>query len=276
MPTAGRCTFTVQFRAKRGADGIRGLRALLKAVGRQHGLVCVSIEKRHDQIRRTISCKSGRDDPSTRRSSHGEWKMSLGKRKGGGGDIAPLIKYDARAGVLYRCDRTRAPDGTWRADQTNITQGFSAVFDMENVEVGWIALSSGGPPNFVMFPVGSDIGDNPPSDKHKQGFRVRLKLAKASGGGVREFSSTAASTWQAIDKLHTDFERERGKHPGKLPLVRLTGAKQKKTPMGASYVPIFEIVAWTERPTELATTPAVADPAEMDVDPDNFADEVAA
>lgn len=33
---------------------------------------------------------------------------------------------------------------------------------MENVEVGWAAFSSGGPPNFVMFPVGSDIG-NPPA-----------------------------------------------------------------------------------------------------------------
>jgi hypothetical protein len=88
--------------------------------------------------------------------------MSLGKRKDGAGDIIPLMKFDARAGVLYRCDRTRAPDGEWYTDQKNVTDGFSAVFDMENVEVGWAAFSSGGPPNFVMFPVGSDIG-NPPA-----------------------------------------------------------------------------------------------------------------
>jgi hypothetical protein len=200
--------------------------------------------------------------------------MSLGKRKGGSGDITPLVKFDARAGVLYRCDRTRAPDGEWYTEQENITANFSAIFDMENVEVGWIAFSSGGPPSFVMFPVGGDI-ENPPSDKHKQGFRLRLKLAKGSGGGVREFASTAASTWQAIDKLHTEFERERSKHPGKLPLVKLTAVRPSKTPMGTSYVPLFEITAWVVRPAELTTTPpTVADPAEMDV-PD-FDDEAAA
>jgi hypothetical protein len=189
------------------------------------------------------------------------------------GDIAELIKFDARSGTLYRCDRARAPDGEWYTEQKNITDNFSAVFDMENVEVGWIAFSSGGPPSFVMFPVGSDIG-NPPSDKHKQGFRLRLKLAKGSGGGVREFASTAASTWQAIDKLHTEFEKERGKHAGKLPLVKLAAVRPSKTPMGTSYVPLFEITAWVVRPAELTTAPpAVADPAE---DAPDFDDEVAA
>jgi len=189
--------------------------------------------------------------------------------------LIPLMKFDARAGVLYRCDRTRAPDGEWYTDQKNVTDGFSAVFDMENVEVGWAAFSSGGPPNFVMFPVGSDIG-NPPSDKHKQGFRLRLKLARGNGGGVREFASTAASTWQAIDKLHTEFEKERSKHPGKLPSVKLTGVKPNKTSMGTSYMPIFEITSWVVRPAELTTAPPeVADPAEMAVDPD-LDDEVAA
>jgi len=201
--------------------------------------------------------------------------MSLGKRIGGSGDIPPLVKFDARAGVAYRCDRARAPDGEWYTNQTNITDNFSAVFDMENAEIGWAAFSSGGPPNFVMFPVGSDIG-NPPSDKHKQGFRLRLKLAKGSGGGVREFASTAASTWQAIDKLHTEFEKERGKHPGKLPLVKLTEVKPNKTPMGTTYLPIFKITSWVVRPAELTTAPPeVADPADMSVEPD-LDDEVAA
>src|SRR5262249_33139782 len=124
----------------------------------------------------------------------------------------------------------RDPNGEWYTDQKNITDNFLAIFDMENAEIGWAAFSSNGPPNFVMFPVGSDIG-NPPSDKHKQGFRLRLKLAKASGGGVREFASTAASTWQAIDKLHTEIEKERSKHPGKLPVGNLTEIKPTNTPI---------------------------------------------
>jgi len=166
--------------------------------------------------------------------------------------------------VFYRCDRTRAPDGEWYTDQQNITDNFAAIFDMENAEIGWIAFSSGGPPSFVMSPVGSDIG-NPPSDAHKQGFRLRVKLAKGCGGGVREFASTATSTWQAVDGLHTEFEKERGKYAGKLPLVKLGGVRPSKTPMGTSYVPMFKIAGWMVRPPELTPAAPAADSA---VDPE--------
>src|SRR5262249_50607470 len=153
----------------------------------------------------------------------------------------------------------------WYTSQENITGNFAAICEMENVEVGWIAFASGGPPNFKMSPVGADIG-NPPSDQHKQGFRLHLKLAKGSGGGVREFASTAASTWQAIDQLHSAFEKERSKHPGQLPAVKLNGVKASKTPMGTSYVPIFEITGWVARPAELTTAPPeAADPTEEEI-----------
>src|SRR5262245_50168783 len=153
-------------------------------------------------------------------------------------------------------------DGTWSTEQKNITDGLMAVFDMATIEIGWIAFSSGGPPSFVMFPVGSDIG-NPPSDKHKQGFRLRLKLTKGSGGSVREFASTADSTWRAVDKLHTEFEKERSKHPAQLPLVRVAGMTANRMPMGTSYSPIFEIAGWVDRPAELTTAPPeVADPTD--------------
>ena len=190
--------------------------------------------------------------------------MSIGKRKGSSGEILPLAKFDARAGVLYRCDRVRGPDGKWYVEQKNITDNFAAVFDLENTEIGWMAFFSGAPPNFVMFPAGSDIG-NPPSAKHKQGFRLRVKLTKGCGGGVYEFTSTAASTWRGIDALHTAFETERSKHPNKLPLAKLAGVKPDKTPMGTSYVPDFEITAWVVRPPELTTA---APPTEADVDPE--------
>jgi hypothetical protein len=227
---------------------------------------CIGWRGHHHERRSNIpksQKRSERDDPSFRRSTNGETQMSLGKRIGSSGDFTPLVKFDARAGVLYRCDRTRAPDGEWYTDQKNITDNFAAVFDMENAEIGWIALSSGGPPNFTMFPVGSDIG-NPPSDKHKQGFRLRLKLAKGCGGGVREFASTATSTWQAIDKLHTEFEQERSKHPGELPLVKLGGVQSSKTQMGTSYTPIFKIAGWMARPAELEPPEIPAEPAEME------------
>jgi len=186
--------------------------------------------------------------------------MGIGKRKGSG-VIVPHIKYDARSGVVYRCDREQAPNGEWYTSQANITD-FAAVFDMAGIETGWIAFASGTPPNFAVVPVGQQIG-NQPSDKHKQGFRLKLKLAKSCGGDLREFSSTSVAAWSAIDKLHDEFQRESAKHPGKLPLVRLTEVKPNKTVMGTTYTPVFTIASWVERPAELTTAPPhVADPTD--------------
>jgi hypothetical protein len=81
---------------------------------------------------------------------------------------------------------------------------------------------------------------------------------------AREFASTARATWAAVDQLHTEYERHRDKHPGKLPVVRVTGAKPVRTPMGTSYSPMFEIVSWVDRPLELAAAPPkVADPVKI-------------
>jgi hypothetical protein len=191
--------------------------------------------------------------------------MSIGKRKSGGGNFDLLLRYDARHGAAYLCDRVRQPDGTWQTEQKTINN-FTAVFDLPNIEIGWMAFASNGPPSFKMVKadMGADIGAAP-SPKHKEGFRLRLKL-KGDGGSVREFSSTAAATWQGVDKLHTAFLEEHGKHPGKLPLVKLTGTSPIKSPMGLSHEPNFQITDWVDRPPELPA-PAIADLREDDEEP---------
>ena len=55
----------------------------------------------------------------------------------GGGDFTPIVKYDSRAGRIFRVDRVQTNDG-FVSDPVDITQGFKAVFDFENIEVGWI------------------------------------------------------------------------------------------------------------------------------------------
>jgi hypothetical protein len=105
--------------------------------------------------------------------------MALGKRK----DalyFTPLVKFDARAGKLFRCDRVQGDTGDWETKQIDITDNFSATIDMENIEVGWIAFSSGGAPDFKMVPAGGDIGERP-SDNHKEGFRIHMKLTNGAG-----------------------------------------------------------------------------------------------
>jgi hypothetical protein len=196
------------------------------------------------------------DEPSIAAAQNGEWEMSIGKRKGAGGDFLPLVKYDARHGVIYRCDRVQTPEG-WETEQHNITDNFEAVFDMDSIEVGWMLFSAGAPPSFKMVPIGTDIG-LPPSGTHKQGIRLHLKLSKDCAGDapVREFSSTSVAVWQAIDQLHDEFEDGRHKHRGKLPLVGLAEAKPVKTMAGVNYAPIFEITGWVPRPAELQITKA--------------------
>src|SRR5262249_12516405 len=59
----------------------------------------------HFEICGSNTRRSERDGPSARRSSNGVTEMTLGKRKGGAGDIVPLLKFDARNGIFFRCDR---------------------------------------------------------------------------------------------------------------------------------------------------------------------------
>jgi hypothetical protein len=184
--------------------------------------------------------------------------MSIGKRRNIGSN--PLLKFDARSGSFFRVDR----NSNGEVEQTTIVD-LKAVFDLENLQVGWIAFNAGSPPNFKMVRAGQDIG-NAPSDKHRQGLRVRVRLA-GDKGVAREFSSTAATLWNAIDRLHDEFERDRGKHSGKLPYVRLAKLEQVRTLLGVVFSPMFEIISWVVRPSELTVAPeAVADPADVDVE----------
>src|SRR5262245_4252906 len=95
------------------------------------------------------SRKSESSDPAISWKSSGDFNMTLGKRQSGG-EIIPRLQFDARSGTLYRVDRVREANGTWSNEQKNVTDGFAGVFDLENIEVGWIAFT-GGPPSFTMF-----------------------------------------------------------------------------------------------------------------------------
>src|SRR4051812_47950315 len=53
-----------------------------------------------------------------------------------GGDFLPIIKYDARAGRIFRVDR-----GIDGPNPTDITDSFTAVFDFANIETGWMNFS---------------------------------------------------------------------------------------------------------------------------------------
>lgn len=172
--------------------------------------------------------------------------MALGLPPGGG-DIVPMIKYDARAGRFSR-------------DNADITQGFSAVFDLEQVDIGWIRFASMQAPDFVLVRAGQPAPDRPSKD-HKRGVRLMTVLARSIGGDMREFSSAAGCVIDAIDELHTAYSTAPEAAEGKLPIVALTGSSPVKTqtPTGqtTNYRPNFTITGWVDRPD---TLPIVAGP----------------
>lgn len=189
--------------------------------------------------------------------------MGLGlQTESGGGDYANIIKFDARAGRMFRIDRSQDGGGQWQTNNIEITNGFQAVVDMENISVGWALFAAGVAPSFSMVKLGQPLPAKP-SDQHKQGFRVMVKLGKASGGDVRELASCAKVVIGALDTLHTAYEAQKAANPGKLPVVALKGStavvSTGKGQSSTNYAPIFEIVKWVDRPDDLPV--GVAAPA---------------
>lgn len=186
--------------------------------------------------------------------------MALGLSVGsGGGNFLPIVKYDARAGRMFRVDRE---DGV--STPVDITRNFKAVFDFDNLEVGYINFDTGSAPDFVMVPHG-DAMPAKPSDKHRQGLRLTLKLSSELGGDVREIAGTSAALIKGIDALHDDYLSGDERHSGKLPVVVLadtvaveSGSGTKKS---TNYQPVFEIVGWVKRPGGLEGKAHVEAPA---------------
>ena len=195
--------------------------------------------------------------------------MALGYTNSGpgGADFMPIAKFDARSGRTFRVDRE---DGV--NVPTDITHNFKAVFDFENIEMGWIYFVSGSPPDFQTLPLPVPVPRPPkPSEFHKWGFRINIKLSAECGGNCRDFSSTAKGVGDAMDALHDEYLQGIKTNPGKLPVVIIkntapvtTGVGEKKS---TNYKPTFEIIAWVKRPADLdeaasakalAATPAPA------------------
>jgi hypothetical protein len=188
--------------------------------------------------------------------------MALGLTTGGtgGGEIQPYINYDAKAGRMFRVDRSQGGDGTWQTDKVEITNTVQMVMDLANIRVGWINYTSQGPVRKLVV-----LGHEPipprPDDKNaegkpafKQGFEINLLLDKASGGGApRVFGSAAGCVIEAMDALHDAYSSAPESKAGKLPIVKIAGVQPVKAGQSTNYKPTFAIVNWIDRPAALVS-----------------------
>ena len=170
------------------------------------------------------------------------------------GDIQPIIKYDSRSGRLSRIDRINNEN-----TPVDITRNFKAVFDLENVETGFIAFNAGAAPGFSLTRLADGKQAVRPSDDYKPGVRVLVKLHKDCGGDIREIAGNAKAFLRGIDELHNAYVEGLKTNPGKLPIVILKDTVAVTSGEGAkkstNYSPVFEIVGWAARPQDLVYTP---------------------
>jgi hypothetical protein len=169
-----------------------------------------------------------------------------------GGDFTPILKYDARAGRIFRMERVETDNG-FESKAVDITDGFKAIFDFEHVEVGWIHFLAGSAPDFKLVPIGNELPDKP-SASHKNGIRSMMKLAKDCAGGsaaVREIAGTSKAFLAGVEALYIGCEANAAANPGKLPVVVLDKVTTVKTGTGAksstNFQPVFRIVGWVAR-----------------------------
>jgi hypothetical protein len=184
--------------------------------------------------------------------------MALNLPKSDGGNRTPIIKYDARAGRIFRVDRTQEADG-WDSKTVEITPVFQAVFDMENIELGWLYFPTNDAPSIIVAKYGQPLPDKP-SKNHRAGFRVHMLLGAQSGGDVREMAANAQVSIKGMDALHDAYLAGLKEHPGQLPVVKLDGTEavqssgkdaSGKSVSSQNYMPRWSIFKWIPRPSQL-------------------------
>lgn len=172
----------------------------------------------------------------------------------GGQTFLPFVKYDSRAGRMFRVDKKA--DGS--TENVDITRSFKALVDLENVETGWMHFAAGAAP---IYALSRHDEPNPPKPvaEAKEGVRLVLQLGAACGGDVREISSNAKSMLVGISDLHSAYEAGLRDNPGKLPIVVLSDTKPVvttgKNGSSTNYMPVFEIVGWAPRSSQLVWSP---------------------
>lgn len=184
--------------------------------------------------------------------------MGLGLNTESGGNFTPFVKFDARAGRWFRKDENGDVD---------ITDNFSCVLDLEQIEAGWLLFAAGMAPNYLVQDINLGLPQKPEGKDWKQGFRVHVALPADLGGGIYELASSAKALIGVVDRLHTEYVQAPQKAEGKLPVVKMSGTTviETESPKGKTrnYAPNLSIIAWVARPATLvkkaptaAATPA--------------------
>jgi hypothetical protein len=158
---------------------------------------------------------------------------------GATGSIKPYVKFNAKADKWFA-----------KGETGDIEIGRPTfIADLANIVTGWLRFLEGQAPERVMDPA-LDRAAPSPGNGFKRGF-VLAVYSQNFFGGMAELSSASIHMGNAIREVYSDFEAQRGSHPGQVPVIACTGSEPMKDRYGTNYRPKFEIVKWVDRPAEL-------------------------
>ena len=143
----------------------------------------------------------------------------------------------------------------WTNSNNEEIQLKKVVFDIDNVQTGWLLLAVGQRewnPDVSLGKKGPQ-----PTPEHKRGFMVTLYNKEI---GAAEWSSNGVGPNMGLEQLYKTCDAQRAANPGKLPVVEYKGSKLEKIGKGTTRIPNFELVSWVVRPEGMD---AVAAPVEQ-------------
>lgn len=191
--------------------------------------------------------------------------MALGFTKNSGEDFIPSFRFNAVSGDALIAWSEQDKNGEWEKKEKDVKFPVKFIFDMENIEVGWLHFSASGP-SFALVPLGHPLPAKP-TPEHKQGFRVRMFNKEH---GLCAFANSSRTIGDVMDVLHDEYLKGIKDNAGKVPVVEIKGVKKVavKTKEGSKNYkqPEWSIVSWVARPDALKEQVSVVVESEPEED----------
>lgn len=117
------------------------------------------------------------------------------------------------------------------------------VFDIDNVQTGWLLLGVG----VREWQGDAQLGRKgpQPTPEHKRGFIVKFYNKEL---GTVEWSSNGVGPNMGLQNLHSACMEQYAANPGKMPVLEYTGSKLEKIGKGTTRIPAFNLVSWIDKP----------------------------
>jgi len=134
------------------------------------------------------------------------------------------------------------------------------VFDINDVQTGWLALGVGlrdWQPDASLGRKGAQ-----PTPDHKRGFIIKFYNKEI---GLVEWSSNGVGPNMGLEQLYTACAAQQAANAGKLPVLEYTGSKLEKIGKGTTRIPAFNIISWIDRPLGMSADSEIVTHMPVDV-----------